>query len=172
MFCLFAFWRCVCLSRGAQTNNSRFDCPENIFFSVSWVHYIQAVYSKEKCTIACVVWKRRNRAYLLLWHKWKELQGSKNWEKTLSNLWHLLITSSVHEGPNHATETWKKESFPLFVCLFPHFWFYSFRIFPSASAIRKCPVLLLQTPLLTLLTGNNVLTRGLPVDQIYKRLCL
>ena len=30
----------------------------------------------------------------------------------------------------------------------------------------------LQTPLLNLLAANNVLTRGLPVDQIYKRLSL
>ena len=42
-----------------------------------------------------------------------------------------------------------------FVCLFvyfchPHFWFYSFRIFPSASAIRRYPVHVLQTPLCTL----------------------
>ena len=108
------------------------------------------------------------------------MKGSKNWEKTLGNLCQLLTTSSVHEGPNHATETWKKDFFPLFVYIFlpsvflflffllffgvfPHFFI---RIFPSASAIRRYPVLVLQTPPLTLLTANNVLTRGLPVDQM------
>ena len=82
-FRLFTFWCCNFLSRSAQTNNSGFNCPENIFSCVSWVHYIQAMYSKEKCTIACVLLRRRNRTSLFLWHWWKELQDSKNWEKNL-----------------------------------------------------------------------------------------
>ena len=67
-FRLFTFWCCNFLSRSAQTNNFGFDYPENIFSSVSWVHYIQAMYSKEKCTIACVLLRRRNRTSLFLWH--------------------------------------------------------------------------------------------------------
>ena len=80
-------------------------------------------------------------------------------------------------APNHATATWKKDFFPLFVYLFLPSVFLvlffllflaSFRIFPSAFPIRirRYPVRVLQTPLLTLLTANNVLTRGLPVDQM------
>ena len=42
----------------------------------------------------------------------------------------------------------------------PHFWFYSFRIFPSASAIRRYPVHVLQTPLCTLW------------DKCYKCVCV
>ena len=188
------------------------------------------MYSKEKCTITCVVWRRRNGASLFLW-QWKELQHPKSWEKTLSNLCQLLTTHTVHEGPNHATETWKKDFFPLFVYLFLPSAFHvllfllflaSFRIFPSAfshshppsAGIRSASYRLdceqslmffakllhakpstrrglqsrwmrhfterkgglqevyLQTPLLNLIAANNVLTRELPVDQIYKRLSL
>ena len=55
------------------------------------------------------------------------------------------------------TATWKKDFFPLFVCLFLFYFFFairnffhplfSIRIFPSASAIRRYPVRVLQTPL-------------------------
>ena len=108
------------------------------------------MYSKEKCTIACVVLRRRNGASLFLWHQWeKELKRPKNWEKTLSNLCQLLTTHSVHEGPNHSTETWKKNLFPLlvnsflpsaFLVLFFLLFLASFRIFPFASAIRRYSV--------------------------------
>ena len=88
-------------------------------------------------------------------------------KKTLSNLYQLLATHAVHEGPNHATATWKRDFCPIFFCLFiylfiylfchQHFSFYSFsffwlsalfslHIFPSISAIRRYLVFILQTP--------------------------
>ena len=80
----------------------------------------------------------------------------------MSNLCQLLTTGAVHEGPNHATATRKKDFFPCFVYLFivirisrfilftsfgyphifsPHF---SMRIFPSA--MHRYQVLVLQIP--------------------------
>ena len=179
MFRLFPFWRCVFLSQGAQTNYSRFDRPDRgyfLFCKLSTLypgyilkgqvhHSMRGLRGGTERPRFCHINKRNYRVQRIE-------------KKTTSNLCQLLTTSSVHEGPNHVTEPWKKDFFPLFVCLFVyfchrHFSFYSFRIFPSAfshphprsASVRSVHVL--QTPLLTLLTANTVLTRGLPVDQIY-----
>ena len=83
-----------------------------------------------------------------------------------ASYWHHVLY--VSEGSNHVTVTWKKDFFPLFVRLFYVFFLpsaflvffflpflssacffhlhFSIRIFPSASAIRRYPVRVLQTP--------------------------
>ena len=144
MFRLFPFWRCVFLSRGAQTNNSRFDCPENIFSSVSWVHYIQAIYSKDKCTIACVVLRggtERPCFCDINKRNYRVQRIEKKTWVTCTNYWQRIL---YMKGPTMWQNLERKISFlclflpsAFLVLFFPHF---SIRIFPSASAIRKCPV--------------------------------
>ena len=83
--------------------------------------------------------REKERSVLVYVTLMKGITGFKElW--TLSNLCQLLTTHSVNEEPNHATETWKKDFFPLFVysflpsALFVLFFFTflaSFRIFPS-----------------------------------------
>ena len=146
MFRLFPFWRCVFLSRGAQTNNSRFDCPENIFSSVSRVYpgYIlkgQVHHSRRglrggtERPCFCDINKRNYRVQRI----------EKKPRVTCANYWQRVL---YMKGPTMWQNLERKISFLcLFVCLFlpsaflvlffPHF---SIRIFPSASAIRKCPV--------------------------------
>ena len=119
MFRLFPFWRCVFLSQGAQTNYSRFDRPENIFSSVSWVHYIQAIYSKDKCTIACVVWEEE-RSVLVSVALIKGITGFKELRKkprvTCANYWQRVL---YMKGPTMWQNLERKISFLcLFVCLF------------------------------------------------------
>ena len=122
------------------------------------------MYSKEKPTIACVLSRRRNQMERPCFDDINErnLKGSKNWKNPLSYLYQLLTKRTVHEGPNHATATWKKDFFPFFVFCFFFVYFYIYfairisrfilftflviRIFPSASTIRRYPVHVLQTP--------------------------
>ena len=66
-----------------------------------------------------------------------------------------------------------------FLCLFILIFIFAMRIcrfilftFYRLPAFFHPHFPILQTPLFNLLTANNVLTRGLPVDQIYKRLSL
>ena len=179
MFRLFPFWRCVFFV--SRRSNKQFSIwlPREYFLFCKLSTLYPGYVLKGEAHHSMRGFKEEQRSVLVSVTLMKGITGFKELRKTLSNLCQLLTTSSVHEGPNHVTEPWKKDFFPLFVCLFlpstflvlffPHF---SIRIFPSASAIRRYPVRVLQTPLLTLLTANNVLTRGLPVDQIYKRLCL
>ena len=118
MFRLFPFWRCVFLSRGAQTNNSRFDCPENIFSSVSWVHYIQAMYSQEKCTIACVVFRKRNGASFFCdinERNYRDQRIKKKPWVTCTNYWQRIL---YMKGPTMRQRL--ERFFPLFVCLFTY----------------------------------------------------
>ena len=72
----------------------------------------------------------------------KRITGSKELRKTLT-------THSVNEEPNHVTETWKKDFFPLFVYSFlPSAFFVlffllflaSFRIFRSTFFHRHFPI--------------------------------
>ena len=64
-----------------RTNNSGFDCPENIFSSVSGVHYIHAMYSKQKCTIACVLLKEEEQNVLVSVTLMKGITGFKELRK-------------------------------------------------------------------------------------------